>query len=512
MTTSTTDVPPRRLPGGGPEARRRETVAMFARTHPWGVALLAQVAVACVLCLYSLGHKSFWMDEGFSFVAGHRSWGSLGALLTHDESNMGPYYVGMHLWTHLGRSEATLRLPSVLFAVATVPLLATVVDRTYGRRAGLAAGLLLAVNAMVVVFAQEARAYSMVMCGATASIALFLELVLRPRRAVAWAYVLVTSLAVYAHYFAALVVAAQLCSLLWLPDARVALRRLRGPLVGVAVLVAPLVPFVVGHRSTTQVDWIPPFSGHSLPDLVRHFVGDYSALGLRAITFVAFVVLAAVWTLRRRDRTRRSEQQWSRMLIWCWLVVPLLLTVAACLVENLWVARYLIVVLPAFVGLVAVGATRLRATAAQGAAVVLLLVLSGVALKGYYPPEQHWGEDWRGASLYLASPGVQGRAVVFAPSFGRNAVDYYRWARGLPPVNDARLAPGDAFHGVLRARNVSGATTIRRLEASPGGVAYLVQDGVVPPEVERDITAAGYRRGGSAHFGQVTVTRLLSTR
>src|SRR5690349_8606154 len=80
-----------------------------SRPRRWLAIRAVQTLVAFVATFHSLGHKSLWMDEGFSYAAAKQPLGSLLTLITRDETNMGAYYLVLHFWEHLGRSEASLR-------------------------------------------------------------------------------------------------------------------------------------------------------------------------------------------------------------------------------------------------------------------------------------------------------------------------------------------------------------------------------------------------------------------
>jgi uncharacterized membrane protein len=60
---------------------------------------------------------------------------------------MALYYFLLRFWLTLGGSEGFVRGLSVLFSVATIPITFFLGARLFGRRAGLLASLLLAVNA-----------------------------------------------------------------------------------------------------------------------------------------------------------------------------------------------------------------------------------------------------------------------------------------------------------------------------------------------------------------------------
>jgi hypothetical protein len=117
----------------------------------------------------------------------------------------------------------------------------------------------------------------------------------------------------------------------------------------------------------------------------------------------------------------------------------------------MFVTRYLLLCLPAFVLLVTSGLSQMRPRwlPAVALAAVFVLSLRGVAdyyRTGFDPPEQ----DWRGAVHYLLSQAQPGDAVIFYHPLARLAYEYYRtrWpqypapAVVFPPRADARLLKG----------------------------------------------------------------------
>jgi hypothetical protein len=75
------DVGSRRLPGFSPRL----------------VVPALPAALATVTTLLFLGRKSFWLDESYSLAAAHRDLADLLRLVVHDESNMSPYYLALHV-------------------------------------------------------------------------------------------------------------------------------------------------------------------------------------------------------------------------------------------------------------------------------------------------------------------------------------------------------------------------------------------------------------------------------
>ena len=202
------------------------------------LALLS--AVAAVLRFLFLARKPFWFDEAFSVEIARLSWHDFVHLLWWREANMSLYYVLLRGWlsVHLnpGFSPFFIRSLSVLVSLATLPAIFWLGSKLFDRRVGLIAVALLSCNAYHIRYAQEARSYSLFVLLATLSSGFFVACVREPARSERnrWGYVLSSALAVYAHFYALLLVVAQ-----WLsprparritPSSRAASSSLRRPM------------------------------------------------------------------------------------------------------------------------------------------------------------------------------------------------------------------------------------------------------------------------------------------
>lgn len=474
----------------------------------WGLILVLQGLSAVTAALITLGTRPFWMDEGFTFITVDRPFGSLVRLLTTDEANMSPYMLALYVWRLLGDDAATLRLLSVVFAVATVPVVATIADRTLGRPTAVIAGFLVALHPMVVTYAQELRGYTLAMLAASVSMLAFLERVERPRWAASFVWVAASAVGVYAHFFVGLVLVAQLVSLLAHPKGRAVLRGMAGPLLAVVVLLLPLEVFVLG-KGSSQIAWIPPLSWEGIKTWGVWFSGDLSN-GPALLAVSAVLLALGVWAaaLRRGDstRVRLGTDQWRRLLVVFWLVVPLIITALVSVVIPVWTERYLIVALPAALILIAHGCATLPRRAAVPAAVVVVSFYVST-LTSVYGDDLKWGSDWRAASAEL-SLRAGDDPVIFAPASGRNVYRYYQQTAGLKEINDVTLAPGDAFYGVTHARTASPLAIGARLASAESDGAWLVEDISNRPLTRDCLEAAGFDRASSELFGYLKISRL----
>ncbi|WP_238613390.1 glycosyltransferase family 39 protein [Candidatus Oscillochloris fontis] len=136
--------------------------------HPL-VAPLVLFGFALALRLYHLDAQSLWLDEGSSWQVANLPWADLLRDLVSPSAAYPLYHLLLKLWIMLaGDSEAMLRLPSALAGAAAVPViyLAGRVGNPHARLAPLASALIAMVGPFPLWYAQEAKAYSLLLLAA----------------------------------------------------------------------------------------------------------------------------------------------------------------------------------------------------------------------------------------------------------------------------------------------------------------------------------------------------------
>lgn len=168
--------------------------------------------LALLLRTARLDFQPLWWDEGYSVWFAHQPLVDM-LRLTALDIHPPLYYALLGGWSQLfGLEPVALRWLSVLAGVAAVPLIYGVGVWLAGRRVGLAAAFLLAINPFHIYYSQEVRMYALVTLWALLALGLSGRwLGLRPRtkgddRPPAWGwlggYVAVMILALYTQYFA----------------------------------------------------------------------------------------------------------------------------------------------------------------------------------------------------------------------------------------------------------------------------------------------------------------------
>jgi hypothetical protein len=167
---------------------------------------------------------------------------------------------------------------------------------------------------------------------------------------------------------------------------------------------------------------------------------------------VAFATLVFGVLAFRGALATRTLPTVARVLVWTWLVVPLVLAfVVAVSSANPFNVRYAIVSFPAFVVLIGAGAAEGRG-ALFGA---LALVLSVVSLANLYFDPRYAKEDARGLAPLLAAEASADDLVVVNAAYMASAVTYYYPGPapviGFPPEPERDVSPARANEVVTLA-------------------------------------------------------------
>jgi mannosyltransferase len=372
-----------------------------------------------------LSAPSLWLDEGSTWAITGHSFADLVRALRHSEGDAGALYLIVeHFWLSVwGTSAAALRSLSVVAAVVTVPLFFGVASRLLGRTAALVTTALLAFNPFFLVYARDARMYTLALALSVAATYCFIRLVENPseRRWVVL-YPCLASAAIHAHAFALLIVVAHAASLLTLPRCRIAVKPIATAFGIIAASTVPLFVYVVatGGRG---VGWVGGLKFGQLEQFAHDQTGAPTLLApLIAIAVIAGVVSIGVVTA---TRTGRSDELWRGILPPLLWLLPVVATVVVSIFKPFFVSRYLFVSLPGYVlclgVLVEHVARRARRVHLAVPAALVLLAVPAIPRIWRNGPV---AENWRGAETYVAAAYRPGDSIV-VPLCHVHAFGYY---------------------------------------------------------------------------------------
>jgi mannosyltransferase len=450
----------------------RDTIRGSALRHRTPMIMGGIVAVGAFLRFLYLGSKSPWLDEISTVMFVRLSRPEFWQVVREREANMLLYYLLLRAWIHLGNSEFVLRLPSVIFGVASLFAIYALAKESFDRRTSLLCAGLLAVNAAHVRASQWMRSYSALVLLVVLSTLLFARAIERPTRRTWTLYVLLAGVAVYIHFMAGLLIAAQWLALLFVPRSRLPVRWMGAAALALAAVASPAALYVATHN-VGQLNWV----ANPRPLELYHLAVFLAAGGGKAVGAILAVIFAILIAACFRDWQRRSSDARLRCrysLLFATLLFPPLASFALSFWKPIFFYRYLIVSLPALLVLAGRGLALLpgRWLAALTPA-ILGLSLAAVAIS--YRPE----EDWKGACTYLLTNARDGDVVLFSGR-GRDPLDYYGWrlygghggpqlkSTGYPSAGHAGKIYAYFFHRVWYLQFPSFVTdeTVRQVESN----------------------------------------------
>jgi 4-amino-4-deoxy-L-arabinose transferase-like glycosyltransferase len=204
---------------------RRSTAVMEMYTRRgnlphWAtsVALLLILLFGVGLRLYQLDADSLWVDEIYTATTSRLDFLAIPHYVaTTGESHPPLLYVLTKAFSSLvGTSDFAVRLPAALLGSLSLLLAYKLGEMLWSEKEGLVAAFLLAINAYHVQYSQEARHYAPMVFLALLSSIFLLQALRRNQWAIWLGFALATSLNLYLHYFAFLVLPAQLLLAAWI--------------------------------------------------------------------------------------------------------------------------------------------------------------------------------------------------------------------------------------------------------------------------------------------------------
>lgn len=485
--------------------------------------LLAIVLLGWALQLSGLETKSLWHDELGTLR--NSGWGGTwldairNPLIIPTLPKPPLSFIVARTFLSLSDTVFALRLPSVLFATLTIPIIYALGRVLFGPRVGLLAAFLLAIAPLHVRYGQEARMYSMLAFFSILSLYLFWRAI-RARSGIWWAlFAGATALNLYTHQFAFLSLGVTALFGLWLiVDARARPQfpfrtwHFFAALAGILLSYLPMISFFIEGLTSEEGlgGGAPPAYGAlswslaSMSSAFRLF-GGASDVGLAVyggLCVLALVMLVA--HLRpvpqeraldpHRNTGRRIRTSRALILLISWVVLPLAIVLTIPTGHGVRI-RYLLFLLPAYLLLVAYamdliilwtaswlssllssyGPPRSLQPFLTTAVLVIFFVISLPPLISYYAETK---QNWRDATWLVQASAQAGDLVFVSRGHHRTGVLFYaqRWAGGtnLLSEDSVRILPRTPADDLL-PRDHDRAWLIVPLEEEylPGGALDL---------------------------------------
>jgi hypothetical protein len=388
--------------------------------------------------LYGLTYHSLWLDETVSvYLASFPPLEILRQGMFLQEPNPPLYHLLLHCWMRVfGSGEAAVRILSALLGTLYLPPICLLGRRLLSPRVALIATLLVAIDPFLVWYSQEARMYALVATLSLWSLYCFVRAVDTPRWSWWAAYVGLTVASLYTHFYAVLLLPAELVFLLVYAWRRGAALR-RGALAWALTLLC-FSPWLwrAWDLSATTPSWRPSLGlGAMIMACLEAFsMRRVSLTGVAKVSaLLALGAIAVVGLVLPRARARpASGRRWGteawrpNAFLILLLLLPLLSAYVLSFRQQIFTVYYLIIIVAPFLLALACGVDRI-ASFQRGAGLGALLLVVGLLSYGL---GHNWSleyrkEEWRAAARYVAEHSRQGDGILCHVDYTRIPFGYY---------------------------------------------------------------------------------------
>ncbi len=181
------------------KARKRKSSEYFWQS----LLLTAILLLTFALRIYRLDYQSLRGDEAVSAVYSAMPVPEMIAVSLADEPHPPLFYLILHGWGNMfGANEFMLRFWAVMPGFLAVASLFTLVKQTIGRKTGLVAAGLLAINSFHIQISQDARSYALLVLWGVWSSFFLWQMLRKEKRRYCLAYALTMTGLFYLHYYA----------------------------------------------------------------------------------------------------------------------------------------------------------------------------------------------------------------------------------------------------------------------------------------------------------------------
>lgn len=374
--------------------------------------LVAILVLSLTVRLINL-NQSLWLDEAINVIYARSNdfWWFITKYPIGDFHPAGWFFV-LWIWGHLfGWSEISIRIPSVIFGVATVYFTYLIGKEIFSKKAGLTAALMLAVAPLHIYYSQEARMYSLSAFAVTLSIYSFI-LFMDKRKYSGFVFTVASILVLYSDYVAYFIFPCQfMYLLLWRKDL------IKKYVFSLCIITLFFIPWLFilpeqlmgGQKIATIIPgWKEVVGGFSIKELfllgIKTIVGRISFDN--TLYYSIFVSVISAPLLIGLIKIKETINKKS-FLVLCWLIVAPLLVWLFSLCIPVFSYFRLLYIVPAFYILVSLSLNKF--TTIYFKIVLGLIVLTELIASGLYLfNDQNHRENWREAS----SLGSQNNAAV----------------------------------------------------------------------------------------------------
>ena len=386
--------------------------------------------------LFRIQHHNIWGDEAFSVAFSRQA---LNLVLSSGAETHPPlYHTLLHIWISLvGDSIFSLRYFSVLPGVTLVAIVFVIGRRLLGYQTGLLTAAMMGISSFAVYYSQEARMYSWVAC--FCAIALYAHLRWELTASGKWLFMFVIGMlaAVFTHYYSFFVLLAQ--NLYMFQQRKNSLHQWRKWIWVQVFIFLIYIPWAFAQLDFITSKASARWQELSIGGMNTVWVGTLTAFGVGETVAIygqwLGVVLLIPLATGLRSTYSGSKQG---IAVLYWLIVPLVCSLLVAPLMPFYHPRYLIVVLPAYLLLLANG-FRSNTRLLGGTWLILFAVVNVMSLNNYFYNQQYAKGGYGDLIAYIQDHIQDEDGILLQNGAQAPLYEYY----GIPEIKSYNMPPWD---------------------------------------------------------------------
>ncbi|MCX5701547.1 MAG: glycosyltransferase family 39 protein [Candidatus Omnitrophica bacterium] len=398
------------------------------------------ILVGISLRFYKLDSQCLWYDETTK-IASAKCQYTIKEFFQHADPKEVVYTLVLKIWMNIfGFNEFAVRSLSVLFGVLSIFFIYILASELFSETVGLISSFLLSISPFHIYYSQQNLLYSLFLLLAILSTLIFVRVYNTNKKFLYLAYFIVNILLCYTHFFGLHILLIHNACLFFFKKSDffkkkwLIINALLIILVGFfifAILYMEPRPNQIG-----QLDWISKPNFGLIIDTLKAFTyggekltmgGNGLEIGAGRLTIAKLLILIYALLLMKAGLSYKNFivhkgtlgnsipfKKQKIIFLFSWLVIPVLLTfVFSFLFFPIYVVRYLIIIIPAFFILLAIGILNIKGLKTKLFVFFLILIFNSQALFVYFHPIET--PSWREISSKIKEMVAPEDMLVFVP-------------------------------------------------------------------------------------------------
>lgn len=382
------------------------------------ILLLLIVIVGTIIRFHHLSGESLWTDEMVTISHLRGNFNHLIGSITDKELMPAGYFLLMKpVIAAFGESEFSLRFLSVLFDILSIILVYLVGSKWFDKKVGILSSIFLATAMLQVVYAQEARPYSLF--GFLVLLATYLFIQAKKNKIIWLLYILIITASLYTNYMALFVILIHfLITAFYFKEN---IKRNLLSILAAMVMFTPGIPILYQQVLLRQASLTKNLVLRGVPEFLGQLGIVFYLLPLTLLTI--FLVLFFVM-LKRLEKIRREQLigLTGIMIIMAFTAQIIFLDTT---LRSFALIRHSFFIVPFIYILAAKGITLIKHKKLTGILLVIILLFNFITLTIYYTETTK--TPWNQAAKFIEEESI-GKPVVLLDRSGSNTqlYNYYQ--------------------------------------------------------------------------------------